>query len=134
DTVLRRAPVRGRARRRDAHGLAAGVSGKGNRGDGGLGGKRISLSLPAIRDPDGPTRGHGEELSQAQPDLTSRGTHPRRRQTRRAQAGWAAPSSLRLSIVPVPMPLINEREHALAVEWSCRDRGRFLQKAAVRDA
>lgn len=45
-SVLRRAPLRRRARRRDADGAAAGHAGQGHRRHGGAGEERLPLSLP----------------------------------------------------------------------------------------
>ena len=62
DPLLRRAPLRRRARRRDADGDAAGVPRQGDRGHEGAGQERLPLSLPAIWRAAGRPRRHGGQL------------------------------------------------------------------------
>ena len=62
DPVLCRAPLRGRARRRDAYGLAARLSRQGDRRHGSARQERPALPIPAIWHPAGCPRRHGGEL------------------------------------------------------------------------
>src|SRR6516164_3960500 len=63
DTVLRRAPLRRRTRRRDADGIAARLSRQGDRRHGGARQERAALSVSAVWDPARCARRHGGQLS-----------------------------------------------------------------------
>ncbi len=62
DPVLCRAPLRRRARRRNADGLTARRYPEGNRRDGGAHQERLALPVPAIRHSAGRPRRHGSQL------------------------------------------------------------------------